>query len=159
MVICIFASCLFFLEKMKYKIIILLILITNTLNNTCNCSLPKETKEPNIILPPTTDIILPPIMEIISKKESGGNWKAVNYNKNGTVDLGKYQLNSIAFKELNKFYGFPVPNKEKFLSDTLMQKKYALKLYEHNIMILKRRGKKINTKNVLKSWAVSAYNV
>lgn len=105
------------------------------------------------------DIVVPDVLKKISYKESRDNWKAVNKNRNGTVDLGRYQINTIAFMELKRVYGMDIPECKTFLEDTLMQKKYAVCLYEHNIRILKRRKKKINERNIIRSWALSAYRI
>lgn len=43
------------------------------------------------------------IMEKIAKIESDKNINCVNYNKNGTIDYGIMQINSIHLKELEKF--------------------------------------------------------
>lgn len=47
----------------------------------------------------------PWLLYSIAKVESGNNTAAVNYNKNGTVDIGVMQVNSCHFKTLER-YGF-----------------------------------------------------
>ncbi len=55
----------------------------------------------------------PEILKAISKVESGHNPRAVNYNKNGSVDYGHMQINSIWRKKLKdkyKYLGSPCYN-------------------------------------------------
>ncbi|MDY0300848.1 MAG: lytic transglycosylase domain-containing protein [Trichlorobacter sp.] len=46
--------------------------------------------------------ISPRILWAIAKVESGGNPRAINYNKNGTYDYGLMQINSIHKPELER---------------------------------------------------------
>ena len=110
-------------------------------------------------LPKQQTIVLPEILQEIGLKESNNNWEAVNLNRNGTRDWGRFQMNDIAFEELLIKKGMPIPNRQEFLCDSLMQSKYALVLLNHNDSIMKRRGKKVNRNNQLKAWAKSAYNI
>lgn len=48
----------------------------------------------------------PEILMAISKVESDHNPRAVNYNKNGSVDFGHMQINSVWKKELKEKYNY-----------------------------------------------------
>ncbi len=50
--------------------------------------------------------IAPEILKAISKVESGHNPRAINYNKNGSVDFGHMQINSVWRKELKEKYKY-----------------------------------------------------
>lgn len=53
-----------------------------------------------------TEYRLPRILLLaIIKTESGGNVRAVNFNKNGTRDVGPMQVNSLWVKVLERKYG------------------------------------------------------
>lgn len=110
-------------------------------------------------LPKQETIVLPEILEVIGYQESKNDWSAVNLNRNGTRDWGRFQMNDIAFKELHIKKGLPLPNRQDFLCDTLMQIQYALALLNHNDSIMKSRGRQVNRNNQLKAWAKSAYNI
>jgi hypothetical protein len=139
--------------NMKYIMTIVLLFISTTIQN-------KPWLYPELkVVDKIEDIIMPDIMNKIAYQESRNNWYAINHNTNGTIDLGRYQINTVAFKELNNVYNMEIPDKDTFLSDTLLQKKYALVLYEHNIMILKRRKIPVNDLTILLAWKHSGYNV
>jgi hypothetical protein len=139
--------------NMKYIMTIVLLFISTTIQN-------KPWLYPELkVVDKIEDIIMPDIMNKIAYQESRNNWYAINHNTNGTIDLGRYQINTVAFKELNNVYNMEIPDKDTFLSDTLLQKKYALVLYEHNTIILKRRKIPVNDATILLAWKHSGYNV
>ncbi|SOE87983.1 Transglycosylase SLT domain-containing protein [Caballeronia arationis] len=47
--------------------------------------------------------VSPTVLRAIAKVESGNDPRAVNRNRNGTVDLGMMQINSIHLRELKKY--------------------------------------------------------
>jgi lysozyme-related protein Hpa2 len=51
----------------------------------------------------------PLVLRAIALVESGGNPKAINHNRNGSVDLGELQINSIHQRELAR-YGIAPPD-------------------------------------------------
>lgn len=77
---------------------------------------------------PSTQIV----KDQIAFRESKGDYQAVNHgNSNGTIDLGKYQINEATLKSYaKKFLGRDV-SEEEFLSSPELQEKFMEKEIEH----------------------------
>jgi hypothetical protein len=98
------------------------------------------------------DKLIDSVLVALYHQESvnAGGYKAIGYNTNGTIDYGKYQINS------TNLYKYGI-NPDEFLNNPIQQEQFARDFMKLHINILKSYNKDITFKRLKLAWAGIAY--